>query len=339
MYRILEERKKEMKQKGWFDRKRKIINSYCQNIGLVTARNSAAETDVISTFKRKNNHTNIFISYCRVQGNNCHEDICKSISILQKKCPFLDAILLCRGGGSDEDLSIGFNHDDVVKTIYESQIPIVTGIGHEKDITLASLVSDINFATPSLAADYLAFNVHEYLSEIDRLILETNRLYDEKQKINLEKIKYDLRNQLKNNCQPLLLIQKQKNELNQCFLDLEKYFVLKKNKMIHSLSLYRKKQCNIYLRGRIQNYFHIIQQDMQSIQILQENKVKKDKEYLHQMNKQLSCINLNCILKKGFTLLRDNKGNIIKNMEHLKKIHSFHIIFLNESISIYEFII
>ncbi len=122
-------------------------------IGLITARGSAAEEDVISNLKRRYSIGRIVVFPVLVQGENAPKSIKDAIiSASKSDC---DVLILARGGGSNEDLSC-FNTEIVARAVAESSVPIITAIGHEIDTTLVDYVSDKRAPTPTAAAEFVA---------------------------------------------------------------------------------------------------------------------------------------------------------------------------------------
>jgi exodeoxyribonuclease VII large subunit len=146
-----EQLRKRLQAAGFFDEERKQpIPEYPRRIGLVTSPTSAAVRDVLKVAGRRFPATPILISPTLVQGEQAAEQIAKAIERLVQ-VPDVDLILVVRGGGSIEDLW-AFNTEAVARAIAACPIPIVTGIGHETDITIADLVADLRAPTPSAAA-------------------------------------------------------------------------------------------------------------------------------------------------------------------------------------------
>lgn len=146
-----EQLRKRLQAAGFFeeDRKREIPE-YPRRIGLVTSPTSAAVRDVLKVAGRRFPATPILISPTLVQGADAAEEIAKAIERVGH-VPGVDVILVVRGGGSLEDLW-AFNTEAVARAIADSPVPVVTGVGHETDLTIADLVADLRAPTPSAAA-------------------------------------------------------------------------------------------------------------------------------------------------------------------------------------------
>ncbi|MDF2881055.1 MAG: xseA [Clostridiaceae bacterium] len=166
LYVEFEKMKAKLEKQGLFalEHKRQIPK-YAKKIGVVTSPTGAAIRDIINVSKRRNPLIELIIYPALVQGNNAEPDIIKGISELNKYND-IDVIILARGGGSIEELW-SFNEENVAKAIYDSKIPIVTGIGHETDFTIADFVSDKRAPTPSAAAEIAVFNLSELNNQIN----------------------------------------------------------------------------------------------------------------------------------------------------------------------------
>lgn len=146
-------RLKEMLQaEGLFDVNRKRpLPAYPQKIGVVTSLSAAALHDVCSTLARRAPHVAVVISPASVQGKNAPDEIAQALQALYT-LPDLDAIILTRGGGAMEDLW-AFNDPQVARCIAESPVPLISGVGHETDYTIADFCADVRAATPTAAAE------------------------------------------------------------------------------------------------------------------------------------------------------------------------------------------
>jgi len=144
--------KQKLKAEGLFDEERKrTIPFFPNKIGIVTAIDGAAIRDMISVAERRYPLVELIIAPTKVQGSGAAEDIVDSLNKLNK-IKDIDVIIVARGGGSIEDLW-AFNEEIVARAIYKSRIPVITGIGHEIDFTIADFVSDLRAPTPSVAME------------------------------------------------------------------------------------------------------------------------------------------------------------------------------------------
>lgn len=141
----------ELRAEGWFDRPKRPLPRLPKRIGVVAALGGAALRDVLEVCSNRAPGLDLLISPAAAQGERCVPENILALQEIQDAHWGCDAILLVRGGGSLEDLW-GFNDRGFVRAVAECRLPIVTGIGHEIDTTLADLAADLRAATPSHAA-------------------------------------------------------------------------------------------------------------------------------------------------------------------------------------------
>ena len=156
--------KKELMNKGLFDENhKKKLPIFPLKIGIVSGKTAAGLRDIITIIKRRWKLAEIIVFPCLVQGKEAPSSI---IEALNNSSKFdLDLTILARGGGSKEDLWC-FNDEKLAYTIYNYKKPIITGIGHEIDFTIADFVSDLRAPTPSGAAEIATPDSEELLSVI-----------------------------------------------------------------------------------------------------------------------------------------------------------------------------
>jgi len=149
LYQRFEELKRKLKEEGVFEKKKKEIPRFPKRIGVVTSRDSAALRDILKVINRRYPLVEIFLFHTSVQGEDAKYEIVKALEMADKF--HLDVIILARGGGSIEDLW-PFNEEIVVRKLREMRTPIITGVGHEIDVTLVDYVADERKPTPTAAA-------------------------------------------------------------------------------------------------------------------------------------------------------------------------------------------
>ncbi len=187
LQRAYEALKLRLQQQGWFDAKHKQnIPPYPHTIGLITSPTGAAVQDMLSVLKRRYPCANVLIYPCQVQGDQAAPTIIQAIQEANNH-GLCSVLLLARGGGNIEDLW-AFNREDVAQAIFESTCPIITGIGHEIDTTIADHVADRRAPTPSAAAEAATPERDELMQKIDNLgnqmhSMMTHRLQHATQKL------------------------------------------------------------------------------------------------------------------------------------------------------------
>lgn len=151
LYVRYERLKQELAEKGYFDfERKKPLPAYPEKIGIVTALTGAAIEDIRSIARRRNQTVQLYLYPAKVQGEGASAEIARGIRYFDKAG--VDIIIIGRGGGSIEDLW-AFNEMPVVDAIYEADTPIISGTGHEVDMTIADYCADVRAATPSAACE------------------------------------------------------------------------------------------------------------------------------------------------------------------------------------------
>lgn len=174
-YQRFEKTKAKLEEMGMFSPEyKKPIPKYTECLGVVTASTGAAIQDIINVSKRRNPSVQIILYPAQVQGEGAAESVCQGIYALQKVQPRPDVIIVGRGGGSIEDLW-AFNEEIVARAIFESEIPIISAVGHETDTTIADYVSDLRAPTPSAAAELAVFHKAEVLEAVKQMKLTMGR--------------------------------------------------------------------------------------------------------------------------------------------------------------------
>ena len=163
LFEAFEKLKAKLGLEGLFDEAAKqVIPKYPRTIGIVTSPDAAALRDVLSTLKRRNPSIGVIIYPTPVQGKGAAALIAKAINSANARQE-VDTLIICRGGGSMEDL-FSFNEEIVARAIFECDIPTIAGVGHETDFTIADFVADVRAATPTAAAE-LACNDKTHLQQ------------------------------------------------------------------------------------------------------------------------------------------------------------------------------
>lgn len=152
LYAAYEQLKEKLSKEGLFDEvhKKKIV-AYPKRIGIVTSVSGAAIQDILNVISRRCNNVDLVIYPVKVQGIGASESICDGIRYFSEN-KNADILIVARGGGSIEDLW-AFNEEKTARAIFECSIPVISGVGHETDFTIADFVADMRAPTPSAAAE------------------------------------------------------------------------------------------------------------------------------------------------------------------------------------------
>ena len=188
LYTKYEELKKKLEKEGLFDiEAKKKIPQFPKTIGVLTSQTGAVIRDIINVSTRRNPNVHIRLLPVPVQGPGAAEKIAAGIELMNNK-NLADVIIVARGGGSIEDLW-PFNEECVARAIYNSELPVISAVGHETDFTIADFVSDLRAPTPSAAAELAVPDIYELKNTINvyqnrfRILL--------KRKTELMRLKYE----------------------------------------------------------------------------------------------------------------------------------------------------
>lgn len=178
--------KQKLNEEGLFDfEHKKPIPRYARQIGIVTAEGGKALHDIVSTARRRNPYVRLYLYPAKVQGEGAAATIAAGIRALDRMG--LDVIIVGRGGGSIEDLW-AFNEEIVAHAIYEAETPIISGTGHEPDITIADYVADKRAATPTGAAELAVFEWDSFEQLLCSRQNQLNRLLRQKTALMRERL-------------------------------------------------------------------------------------------------------------------------------------------------------
>ncbi len=166
--------KAKLEAAGLFDTQRKrALPPFPRTVGIVTSLDAAALHDVLTCLARRAPHVHVVVYPSPVQGVDAPDALARAVAVAGRRLE-VDVLILCRGGGSLEDLW-AFNDERVVRAIVASPIPVVCGIGHETDVTLADLASDLRAPTPTGAAELVAPLRDELMHRASALADRLNR--------------------------------------------------------------------------------------------------------------------------------------------------------------------
>lgn len=189
LYRAFEKLKVKLEKAGLFaESQKKSIPLLAKKIGIVTSPTGAAIRDILSVMQRRSGKFSVLIVPAHVQGKLAKAEITAGINYLNSRSD-IDLIIVSRGGGSIEDLW-PFNEEEVARAIFNSALPVISGVGHETDFTIADFVADLRAPTPSAAAELATANREEILNRLENL---SQRLINTSQN-QLQEVKNKLKN-------------------------------------------------------------------------------------------------------------------------------------------------
>lgn len=239
LYKAYEELKLKLEKEGLFDlSKKKKIPKFPKEIGVLTSQTGAVIRDIINVSTRRNPNVHIRLLPVPVQGAGASEKIAKAIELMNEK-KIADVIIIARGGGSLEDLW-PFNEEEVARAIYNSEIPIISAVGHETDFTISDFVSDLRAPTPSAAAELAVPDVYELKNTIK--IYENRFRNSLIKKIELMKLRYE-------KCMQSSIFKKPKRFIEDNYIKIDNY--IKQIEVVINKKQFKAKEQFIELTTRL----------------------------------------------------------------------------------------
>lgn len=168
--------KTKLAAEGLFDpARKKPLPALPRTVGIVTSPSGAVIRDILRVLRRRFRNINVLLYPVRVQGEGAAEEIAEGLRYFSRH-PLADVLIVARGGGSLEDLW-AFNEERVARAIAASTIPVISGVGHETDFTIADFVADLRAPTPSAAAELVVRRKDDFLSELDHRTRRLTQLF------------------------------------------------------------------------------------------------------------------------------------------------------------------
>ena len=161
---------KKLQDEGLFaSEHKKSIPVLPRRIGVVTSSSGKVISDIVNTIRKRNPHHDVLLYPASVQGVECPTEVISGINYFNRE-KNVDVIIVARGGGSYEELFC-FNDEGIARAVYNSEIPVISAIGHEPDYTIIDYVADIRAATPTAAGEMVIASYEDQKKEIDNLAL------------------------------------------------------------------------------------------------------------------------------------------------------------------------
>ncbi len=320
LYEAYEWLKAQLQAEGAFAAEhKKPLPARPQCIGIVTSLAAAALRDVVTTLKRRAPEIPVIVYPTAVQGAGSEFQIAQAIKTASQRAE-CDVLIVCRGGGSIEDLW-AFNEEPVVRAIEACAIPVVSGVGHETDFTLADFVADVRAPTPTGAAELVSPNRQESLHRLAqakgrlKTVLE-QRYFDASQKLDW------LARQIRH---PRQKLDEQRTHIHKLAQTLS--CSMTQNVRAHTARFERRTQALQHFRPDISVY----RQDIDRFQTTLSHAFRQLLTQRHQsltaQTALLEAVSPQQILERGFSVVKNTRGQVIRNANALKQGQKLHIIF------------
>jgi exodeoxyribonuclease VII large subunit len=309
----IERLKKKLSDEGIFDNK-KSLPVYPQSIGILTAHDSHALKDVCSKLNEKYPLSKLYIYPSTVQGELAPRNLIRQLKRINED-NIVDEVLIVRGGGSLQDL-MAFNNEDLVRAISASEIPIITGIGHKPDVTLADYAADSAQETPTAAAIKSVPDCEVLKQDINYIEITLTTLSNN--------IISSLQNKLKSYLtilkigRPIKVISNIANEFIQKRILLNKTINNKIRKYIEAIQndRDRQKRFNKKVIADLYEYGINIGNTQKLIKRVLKSNLIAQTEVLNLKMQQIKQINPDLLLRKGYAIVRNN-NKIVKSVDDI----------------------
>ncbi len=314
LQRRFEELKEALNQQGLFDQaNKKPIPSFPKHIGIVTSPSGAAVRDIVSTLKRRCPGIPITIYPAVVQGDTGANSIVNSIrdAVAHQRC---DVLLVSRGGGSLEDLWC-FNHEDVAREIHQCPIPVISGVGHEVDVTIADLVADLRAPTPTAAAELVSPNTEQLVNQLESIKFRLPRSFERFIQRRAQQVDLTGRQLI----HPKQQLKRNRDKLNRAASRMTL-------SMDSSLAKPTTASDNLFRRLRFQNPKQSISRKEASTEVLSQrlkratqNKLEMTHSSFGNLAGQLHLVSPLATLGRGFAIGRDNNNTILRSTQQVSR--------------------
>ena len=293
--------KAQLEAEGLFDTARKrALPVLPRAIGLVTSPGAAALHDVVTALRRRVPHIPVVLVPALVQGAQAPASLCEALSKMYllarsgqgleakntENLPPIDVILLVRGGGAIEDLW-AFNDATLARTIVASPVPVISGVGHETDFTIADFCADLRAPTPTAAAELVATPLREHLAALAHL---AERLHEGAQR-QCEQRQQRLDMAVQRLGRPSAVVAHQQLSLARL------------GQRMHQASLLKLQRLAQTQQGLEANFSHTLQQHLQ-----------QQAQRLEQAQLQLQLLDPRLVLQRGYALLHDSQGRSVTHI-------------------------
>jgi len=309
---------------------KKELPEYPKRIAVITSPTGAAIRDILTVLKRRSPHTPVLIYPVAVQGNNSKTEIETAIrrADADKKC---DVIILARGGGSIEDLW-SFNEENMAKAIYHAETPIICGVGHEIDFTIADFIADVRAPTPSAAAELVTPDSNQLITDVIQ-----NRIWLQQHIIQLIQQKQQKLDWLSSRLElqkPSRKVQQQSQRLDEIVSRLHQQInVFISNKKLKLENLDSRLLTNRPIR-KVQESQQKLSHLSVRLQQSMQNKIQNSQARFKLQMATLDSISPLRTLERGYSITKDKKsGSLITSVKQTKKEREIIVQFKDGEIS------
>ncbi len=327
LFAAFEKLKAKLQAEGLFDAvNKKPLPTHPRTIGIVTSPAAAAFKDVLTTLRRRIGKLNVILYPTPVQGAMSEHSIARAINIANERGE-VDVLIVCRGGGSIEDLW-AFNEEVVARAIAASYLPVVSGVGHETDFTIADFVADLRAPTPTAAAELVSFDAQalaKQLLQYQHTLQHFMRRFYENNSQRLDGLSRNLlhpRQQLARQMQQTEQYQIRLRSLMQNLFKEKQYILaLRAERLSKPVGLWQS-DCQ-----RLSQYKRQLLEAMSAI-------VQRSKSVLTAESQLLEAIAPQKVLARGYAIVQNQAGQLIQDATQTKPYEPLRIIFARSELQV-----
>jgi exodeoxyribonuclease VII large subunit len=304
-----------LSEEGLFDpARKKSLPRLPHAIGIITSPTGAALRDVLSVLKRRFPSIPVIVYPASVQGVNAKFEVAAAIDAANRQAQ-CDVLIVARGGGSLEDLQ-AFNEEIVARAIAASSIPVISGIGHETDVTIADFAADLRAATPTAAAEHATPDQQQWLNAF---IQSENRLEQFLQrKLIRTRQSLDWLDKRLQQQHPGQKLRRNAQRLDELSLRLTQGILRKQQQHRHQLAAANAKLSQFNPAARIKSQQQRQQYLAQRLQLAMQNKLKQNRAKLANTSQTLQAVSPLATLNRGYALVTEmESGHIVRSVQQL----------------------
>lgn len=293
---------------------KKPLPQNINRVGVITSATGAAIKDILTVLKRRAPQLEVIIYPAMVQGKEAHVHLINQIQLANARNE-VDVLILGRGGGSLEDLWC-FNHEQLARAIYQSELPIVSAVGHEIDTTISDYVADVRAATPSAAAELVSPNTQELHGKVIELINRLNNAFKHDM-ADKRALATQLQHRL-NLCHP-------RNQLNQKAQRLDELTIALQQGMRNRLYQQERTLNNLTPRlmrqspdKKLSQASHQLMQIQTRLEQAMQHKLQHAQNSLALQASRLDSVSPLNVLARGYSITKTQQGKVVKSVDHIK---------------------
>ena len=307
--------KDQLHKEGLFELYHKqAIPKLIETVGIITSPTGAAVKDIINVLKRRNPLLKVIIYPVLVQGEQAKYDITHAITLANQRNE-VDALLIARGGGSLEDLW-AFNEEIVARAIFQSALPIISGVGHEIDTTLSDYVADLRAPTPSAAAELVSADTEERIKNLLSLSKRAHLAIGQQLKRSSHLLG-SLNHRL-SQVHPEQQLRNKQQKSDDLTLRLQGLISRKLNQVKHQPTYLEQRLINASPANKVkQKLQYAAQLNTQLIRAQQRLLMAKREVFSHQCE-QLHIVSPLATIARGYSITRTEQGKMVKSIKDLE---------------------